>query len=53
MALLFEKCEQATQSPDPPTSASFDVDIEEFVARLKREGTTFFLEDTEIDTLVS
>ncbi|XP_041470604.1 homeobox protein PKNOX1-like isoform X1 [Lytechinus variegatus] len=52
MALLFEKCEQATQSPDPPTSASFDVDIEEFVNRLKREGSTFFIEDTEIDTLM-
>ena len=38
MAQLFEKCEQATQSADLPTSASFDVDIEEFVHRQEREG---------------
>lgn len=52
MALLFEKCEQATQSPDPPTSDSFDVDIEEFVNRQKREGKPFFCDDTEVDNLV-
>ncbi|XP_072166309.1 homeobox protein PKNOX1-like [Diadema setosum] len=52
MALLFEKCEQATQSPDPPTSASFDVDIEEFVNRQKREGSSFFIDDAEIDNLM-
>ncbi len=52
MAQLFEKCEQATQSTDPPTSASFDVDIEEFVHRQEREGKPFFSDDPEADNLV-
>ena len=52
MAQLFEKCEQATQSTDPPTSASFDVDIEEFVHRQDRQGKPFFSNDPEIDNLV-
>ncbi|XP_071806745.1 homeobox protein PKNOX2-like isoform X3 [Asterias amurensis] len=52
MAQLFEKCEQATQSTDPPTSASFDVDIEEFVHRQDRQGKPFFSNDPEIDNLM-
>ncbi|XP_071958767.1 homeobox protein PKNOX2-like [Antedon mediterranea] len=52
MSLLFEKCEQATQSPDPPTSASFDVDIEEFVNRQEQAGRAFFSEDSEVDNLM-
>ncbi|XP_038047932.1 homeobox protein PKNOX2-like isoform X2 [Patiria miniata] len=52
MAQLFEKCEQATQSTDPPTSASFDVDIEEFVHQQDRTGKPFFSNDPEIDNLM-
>ncbi|XP_033114467.1 homeobox protein PKNOX2-like [Anneissia japonica] len=52
MSLLFEKCEQATQSPDPPTSASFDVDIEEFVHRQEQAGRAFFSDDSEVDNLM-
>ncbi|KAA8586327.1 hypothetical protein FQN60_000163, partial [Etheostoma spectabile] len=33
LALLFEKCEQATQGSECITSASFDVDIENFMVK--------------------
>uniref|UniRef100_A0A8C7X7M5 Pbx/knotted 1 homeobox 1.1 n=1 Tax=Oryzias sinensis TaxID=183150 RepID=A0A8C7X7M5_9TELE len=53
LALLFEKCEQSTLSADCITSASFDVDIENFVRSQEKEGRPFFSEDPELDNLVS
>lgn len=53
LALLFEKCEQATQGSECITSASFDVDIENFVHQQERENKPFFSEDPELDNLVS
>lgn len=53
LALLFEKCEQSTLSSDCITSASFDVDIENFVRCQEKEGKPFFSEDPELDNLVS
>lgn len=53
LALLFEKCEQATQGSECITSASFDVDIENFVHQQEREHKPFFSEDPELDNLVS
>lgn len=53
LALLFEKCEQSTLSSDCITSASFDVDIENFVRCQEKEGNPFFSEDPELDNLVS
>lgn len=52
LALLFEKCEQSTQSSDCVTSASFDVDIENFVRNQEKEGKAFFSEDPDLDNLV-
>ena len=52
LALLFEKCEQSTQSSDCITSASFDVDIENFVRSQEKEGKAFFSEDPDLDNLV-
>ncbi|XP_069745296.1 homeobox protein PKNOX1-like isoform X2 [Narcine bancroftii] len=52
LALLFEKCEQSTQGSECITSASFDVDIENFVRKQEKEGKPFFSEDPEIDNLM-
>ncbi|KAI7811410.1 homeobox protein PKNOX1 [Triplophysa rosa] len=52
LALLFEKCEQSTQSSDCVTSASFDVDIENFVLNQEKEGKAFFSEDPDLDNLM-
>ncbi|XP_026886655.1 homeobox protein PKNOX1.1 isoform X2 [Electrophorus electricus] len=52
LALLFEKCEQSTQSSECVTSASFDVDIENFVRSQEKDGKAFFSEDPELDNLM-
>ncbi|KAJ8252955.1 hypothetical protein GJAV_G00207570 [Gymnothorax javanicus] len=52
LALLFEKCEQSTQGSDCVTSASFDVDIENFVRSQKKEGKAFFSDDPDVDSLM-
>ncbi len=52
LALLFEKCEQSTQGSDCVTSASFDVDIENFVRSQEKDGKAFFSEDPDLDNLV-
>ena len=53
MALLFEKCEQATQTPDCPSSDSFDMDIQAFVHHQEQDRKPFFSEDPELDNLVN
>ncbi|XP_062383956.1 homeobox protein PKNOX1 isoform X1 [Sardina pilchardus] len=52
LALLFEKCEQSTQSSECVSSASFDVDIENFVRSQEKEGKAFFSDDPELDSLM-
>lgn len=52
LTLLFEKCEQATQGSECITSASFDVDIENFVHQQEQEHKAFFSDDPELDNLV-
>ena len=52
MAMFFEKCEQATQTPDCPSSDCFDVDIQAFVQRQEQERKPFFSDDPELDGLV-
>ncbi|XP_069115100.1 homeobox protein PKNOX1-like [Argopecten irradians] len=52
MALLFEKCEQASQTSDCPSSDSFDVDIQAFVHHQEKDRKPFFSEDTELDALM-
>ncbi|KAF4794793.1 Homeobox protein PKNOX2 [Turdus rufiventris] len=52
LTLLFEKCEQATQGSECITSASFDVDIENFVHQQEQEHKPFFSDDPELDNLM-
>nr|XP_033798631.1 homeobox protein PKNOX1 isoform X1 [Geotrypetes seraphini]XP_033798632.1 homeobox protein PKNOX1 isoform X1 [Geotrypetes seraphini] len=52
LALLFEKCEGSTQGSECTTSASFDIDIENFVRKQEKEGKPFFCEDSETDSLM-
>ncbi|TSL54360.1 Homeobox protein PKNOX1 [Bagarius yarrelli] len=52
LTLLFEKCEQSTQSSDCVTSASFDIDIQNFVLNQEKELKAFISEDSELDNLM-
>ncbi|XP_065149072.1 homeobox protein PKNOX1.1 [Paramisgurnus dabryanus] len=52
LALLFEKCEQSTQGADAVSSASFDVDIQNFVHSQEKEGKAFFSDDSDLDNLM-
>ncbi|XP_053352502.1 homeobox protein PKNOX1.1 isoform X1 [Clarias gariepinus] len=52
LALLFEKCEQSTQSSECVTSASFDIDIQNFVHNQEKDAKAFFSEDAELDNLM-
>lgn len=52
LALLFERCEQATQSAAISTSESFNMDIQAFVQHQERDRKPFLINDTEIDGLV-
>ena len=53
MALLFEKCELATQSAECPTSDSFNVDIQAFVQHQQQEKRPLLAESEETNELVS
>lgn len=53
LALLFERCEQATQSAAISNSESFNMDIQAFVQHQERDRKPFLINDTEIDGLVS
>jgi hypothetical protein len=53
LALLFERCEQATQLAETPNSESFNMDIQAFVQHQERDRKPFLINDAEIDGLVS
>ena len=52
LALLFEKCELATQSPECPSSDSFNQDIQTFVQHQQRDKKAFFPENQEVNDLM-
>ncbi|KAJ9585316.1 hypothetical protein L9F63_002901 [Diploptera punctata] len=52
LALLFERCEQATQSAECPNSESFNMDIQAFVQHQERDRKPFFVNDPEVDGLM-
>ena len=52
LALLFERCEQATQSAETPNSESFNLDIQAFVQHQERDRKPFLSNDSEVDGLV-
>lgn len=53
LALLFERCELATQSSDPQSSDAFNLDIQAFVQHQERDRKPFLANEPEIDGLVS
>lgn len=52
LALLFEKCERATQSAEAPCSESFSSDIQAFVQHQEQDRKPFFSDDPEVDGLM-
>ena len=52
LALLFEKCELATQSSECPSTESFNLDIQAFVQHQGREGKPFFTDNHDVNDLV-
>nr|AAO47087.1 homeodomain-containing protein [Venturia canescens] len=52
LALLFERCELATQSSDNSMSESFNMDIQAFVQHQERDRKPFLINDPEIDGLM-
>ena len=53
MALLFEKCEVATQSIDCPTTETLNSDIEVFMQQQKQEKRPILSDNEEANELVS
>lgn len=55
LALLFERCEQATRSPDCVSVAGLKADIQLFVQHQQQlhDGKSIISEDPEVDSLVS
>ncbi|XP_064463459.1 homeobox protein PKNOX2-like [Ornithodoros turicata] len=52
LALLFEKCERATQTAEAPSSESFSSDIQAFVQHQERDRRPFFSDDPDVDSLM-
>lgn len=52
LALLFERCELATQSSDTQSSEAFNLDIQAFVQHQERDRKPFLANEPEIDGLM-
>jgi len=53
LALLFERCEQATHAPDCAALSSLKADIQLFVQhQQQRDDNKFSSDDPEVDSLV-
>ena len=52
LALLFEKCELATQSPDSANTDSFNIDVQTFVQHQQRDKKPFLTGNKEVDDLM-
>lgn len=53
LALLFERCEQATHAPDCAALTSLKSDIQLFVQHQQQRDGQFASDDPEVDSLVS
>ena len=53
LALLFEKCELATQSAECPSSEGFNVDIQAFVQHQQQDKRPLLSDSEEANELVS
>ena len=52
LALLFERCEQATQSSEMQSSESFNIDIQAFIQHQERDRIPLLVNEPEIDGLM-
>ena len=52
MALLFEKCELATQSVECPSTESFNTDLQVFIKQQQRDKKPFLSDSSEANELV-
>lgn len=52
LALVFERCEQATQCAEIPNSEGFNMDIQAFVQHQEKDKRPFLTNDAEVDGLV-
>lgn len=53
LAMLFDKCEQATNSNECPSSQAFQNDIKSFILHLGQDGKSLISGNEETDSLVS
>lgn len=53
LALIFEKCEYATQSIECPSSESLNKDIQVFIHKQKQEKKPLLSDDSEANELAS
>ncbi|XP_065226530.1 homeobox protein PKNOX2-like isoform X2 [Planococcus citri] len=52
LALVFERCEQATQCAEIPNSEGFNMDIQAFVQHQEKDKRPFLTNDAEVDGLM-
>ncbi|PZC71544.1 hypothetical protein B5X24_HaOG213173 [Helicoverpa armigera] len=52
LALLLERCEQATAGAEPPAAEAFGADLQAFVQHQRRDRRPFLVDDPEIDGLM-
>ncbi|XP_048004086.1 homeobox protein PKNOX2-like [Leguminivora glycinivorella] len=52
LALLLERCEQATAGAEPPAADAFGADLQAFVQHQRRDRRPFLVDDPEIDGLM-
>ncbi|XP_053621840.1 homeobox protein PKNOX2-like [Plodia interpunctella] len=52
LALLLERCEQATAGAEPPAADAFGADLQAFVLHQRRDRRPFLVDDPEIDGLM-
>ena len=53
LQLLFDKCETATNSAECPSSASFDLDIKNFIHLHERDKKPFYTDNADVNDVVS
>ena len=52
MALVFDRCEKASNKVDSSISDNFEVDIQTFVHSQEQGNKPFFCDNSELDNLV-
>ena len=52
MALMFERCEQASATPDTSGMDNFDSDIQAFIRHQEKENKSLLVDDDQLNNLV-